>query len=48
MRQFMPPDILALTVTRPMFERICSLDRSSFLYKPFWQDLVKARGGQDS
>ncbi len=46
MRQFMPHDILALTVTKPMFERICSLDKDSFLYKPFWQDLVKARGGK--
>ncbi len=48
MRQFMPPDILALTVTKPMFERICSLDRNSFLYKPFWKDLVKAREGSNS
>ncbi len=46
MRQYMPQDILAFTVTKPMFERICSLDRDSFLYKPFWHDLVKARGGK--
>lgn len=46
MRQYLPPDILAFTVTKPMFERICSLDRGSFLYKPFWKDLVKARGGK--
>ena len=44
MRQFLPPDILALTVTKPMFERICSLGKDSFLHKPFWKDLVKARG----
>jgi hypothetical protein len=46
MRQYLPPDILAFTVTKPMFERICSLDRDSFLYKPFWKDLVKARDGK--
>ena len=46
MRQFMPRDILALTVTKPMFERICSIGANSFLHKPFWQDLVRARGGK--
>mgnify|MGYP001813496347 CR=1 FL=1 len=44
MRQFLPPDILALTVTKPMFERICSIGEDSFLHKPFWKDLMKARG----
>ncbi len=43
MRQYLPADILALTVTRPMFEQLCSLDQKSFLYKPFWQRLRKAR-----
>ncbi|MFZ5519069.1 MAG: DUF169 domain-containing protein [Candidatus Zhuqueibacterota bacterium] len=43
MRQFLPPDILAFTVTRPMFEQLCNLDQRSFLYKPFWQRLQKAR-----
>ena len=43
MRQCFPPDILALTVTKPMFERLCSLDERSFLYKPFWKRLQKAR-----
>jgi hypothetical protein len=46
MRQFIPADILALTMTKPMFERICSIGEDSFLHKPFWQDLVKARGGR--
>jgi hypothetical protein len=46
MRQFFPPDIIAVTVTRPMYERICSLGKESFLHKPFWKDLVKARGGK--
>ncbi|MFH1488248.1 MAG: DUF169 domain-containing protein [Pseudomonadota bacterium] len=44
MRQYLSPDLLAFTVTRPMFERLCSLDEKSFLYKPFWQNLRKARG----
>jgi len=44
MRQFLPPDVLAFTVTKPMYERLCALDERSFLYKPFWQTLLKARG----
>lgn len=44
MRQYLPPDILAFTVTKPMFERLCSLDQRSFLYKPFLKRLRKARG----
>lgn len=43
MRQHLPPDILAFTATRPLFERLCALDERSFLYKPFWQRLRKAR-----
>jgi hypothetical protein len=46
MRQFVPPGIIAVTMTRPMFERICSLGKDSFLHKPFWSDLVKARKKQ--
>lgn len=44
MRRFLPEELLAFTVTKPMFEQLCSLDERSFLYKPFWQDLRKARG----
>jgi hypothetical protein len=44
MRQYLPPDILAFSVTKPMFEQLCSLNERSFLYKPFWQRLMKARG----
>jgi hypothetical protein len=44
MRQYLPEDILAFTVTRPMFEQLCSLDERSFLFKPFWKRLRKARG----
>ncbi len=43
MRRFLPPDILAFTVTRKLFENLCSLDERSFLYKPFWRNLRKAR-----
>jgi hypothetical protein len=46
MRQNLPPDILAFTVTRPMFARLCELDERSFLYKPFLERLRKARGGR--
>jgi hypothetical protein len=44
MRQYLPPSILALTVTKPMFQQLCELDENSFLYKPFWKRLKKARG----
>lgn len=44
MRQHLPPDILAFTVTKPMFEQLCALDTRSFLHKPFWRNLRKARG----
>ncbi len=44
MRQFLPPEILAFTVTVPMFKRLCELGKDSFLYKPFWKRLRKARG----
>jgi hypothetical protein len=43
MRRHLPPEILALTVTKPMFEQLCELDEHSFLYKPFWANLRKAR-----
>lgn len=44
MRQYLPPDTLAFVVTKSMFERLCSLDEKSFLYKPFWRNLRKSRG----
>lgn len=43
MREFLPPNVLALTVTKPMYERLCSLDERSILFKSFWLDLKKAR-----
>jgi hypothetical protein len=44
MREHLPPDILALTVNKPMYEQLCELEESSFLYKSFWKRLRKARG----
>jgi hypothetical protein len=44
MREHLPPDILALTVNKPMYRQLCELDEHSFLYKPFWKRLRKARG----
>ena len=43
MRQYLPPSILALTVTKPMFKLMCELDENSFLYKQFWRNLKKER-----
>ncbi len=48
MRQYLPPDVLAFTVTGPMLARLCSLDERSFLYKPFLQRLRRARGLPDA
>ncbi len=48
MRQYLPADLLAFTVTRPMFERLCRLDNRSFLFKPFWERLVAARNRSQS
>jgi hypothetical protein len=43
MRQHVPADLLAFTVTRPMYETLCSLGPESFLDKPFWARLKRAR-----
>ena len=43
MREYLPPDVLAFTVTKPMFERLASLDERSFLSKAFWKRLMEAR-----
>lgn len=44
MRKYLPADVLALTVTKPMFEQLCNLDEKSFLHKTFWNELREARG----
>jgi hypothetical protein len=43
MRKNIPPDILAFTVTKPLFEHVCSLGNESFLNKPFWKQLKSSR-----
>ncbi|MDI6615545.1 MAG: DUF169 domain-containing protein, partial [Syntrophaceae bacterium] len=43
MRRYLDPDRLAFTVTRPMFEQLCALGEETFLSKPFWSTLRKAR-----
>jgi len=43
MREHVPSSMLALTVTKGMFEQMCALDDKSFLHKPFWKQLRKAR-----
>ena len=45
MRSHLPADILAFTVTPAMFDRFARLDENSFLTKPFWKKLRKARRG---
>ncbi len=45
-RQYIPPDILTFTVTRPMFKQLCELDERSFLHKPFLSRLKESRGGR--
>ncbi len=44
MRPYLPHDTLAFTVTRPMFQQLCQLDKDSFLYKSSWNRLRQARG----
>jgi hypothetical protein len=47
MRQHLDPGLLAFTVTRPMFERLCSWadDLKSSLHNSFLERTMKARGG---
>jgi hypothetical protein len=43
MRQYLPHDLLGFSVTKPMFEQLCALDEKSFLFKPFWKRVLRAR-----
>ncbi|HEY5517534.1 MAG TPA: DUF169 domain-containing protein, partial [Coriobacteriia bacterium] len=45
MRGDLPADVLAFTVTAPMFARLCALGDDSFLGKGFLGRLRKTRGG---
>jgi hypothetical protein len=47
MRRHLDPELIAFTVTKPMFEQLCGLDDTSFLHKRFWENLRKARGNTD-
>ena len=46
MRSFLPHDTLAFTVTKPMFEQLCRLDDSSFLFKSYWPNVLRSRKSQ--
>ena len=46
MRKYLPADVLAFTVTVPMFEQLSDINENSFLDKPFIQGLKKARKGK--
>lgn len=46
MRQYLPPNLLAFTVTKPMYENLCRLDKNSFLEKGFIKQLKKVRAKQ--
>jgi Uncharacterised ArCR, COG2043 len=46
MRGQLPPDVLGLTVTVPMFALLCDLGDSSFFGKGFLRRLRAARGGR--
>jgi hypothetical protein len=43
MRKYLPPDIMAFTTTKSMFELLCRLDHHSFLEKRFISDLKRSR-----
>ena len=43
MRKYLPPNILAFTVTKPMFEQLCNIGENSYLEKHFFTELQKSR-----
>ncbi len=45
MRRFLPPSVLAFTVTKPLFEELCRLDDRSFLGKEWLEELRRSRPG---
>lgn len=46
MRKYFPPDKLTFTVTKPMFERLCSIGTDSYMEKSFYKEFKKARKGR--
>lgn len=47
MRKYIPQNILAFTVTKPMFEQFCTLGENSFLEKRFFNELQNIRKESD-
>ena len=43
MRKYIPANIMALTVTKSMYKRLCSIGKDSYLEKSFFKGLKKAR-----
>jgi hypothetical protein len=43
MRKYLPQNILAFTVTKPMFEQLCNIGENSYLEKRFFSDLQRIR-----
>jgi len=48
MRRYMPPEILTLSVSPERFEQMLTIPDGSFLDKPWWNDLLQARGPKRS
>jgi len=46
MRNHLPPDRMAFTVNKEMYENLCRLGENSFLSKPFLKVLKNSRGGK--
>ncbi len=46
MRQYVPPDILSLSVTPQRFERMVSFPDEAFLNLSWWNELMDARAGE--
>jgi hypothetical protein len=44
-RKYFPPNIMAFSVTKSLYEQLCQLDEHSFLCKRFLKELKKTRGG---
>lgn len=45
MRGYLPNNLLAFTVNKPMFEQLCHLGHQSFLDKPYFSEFLQRRGG---
>lgn len=46
MRKYLPPEVMALTVTKPMFEQLCTFGENSSLFRPFWSTLCNKRNSE--